>query len=423
MLILLPGAPSVATAAEADRLLGKGPTPSGDTGAGSMLLSTRVVDSLRLLAGSERVFHRVRRGETMLTLLRHFGLSKRARHFWVHSIQRNTSLKRLRAGKNVTLYFSKNNSTLSRKNRDRGLKAIEIELNADWVLAWKRNKQAVAFRKRLKPYKIETRIMSGALTASFHRDGVRLGLPPSVVSRFVELFAWDVNFSTDLRKGDSFRILYRRKYRERERRKGSSTILAAELVNRGHKHFAFYFKKAHGQGNYYDLDGKSLARVFLRFPVEFERISSNFSDRRFNPLLKVVRPHHGVDFAARPGTMVRAVGNGQVTYAGWQRGGYGRMIEIKHSSTYASRYAHLQRFARGIRRGARVKKGQIIGYVGSTGRSTGPHLHYEFYEDRRTVDPMKIELPATGKIEPKLRTGFEKARQHFLAKLAVTPHS
>jgi len=205
--------------------------------------------------------------------------------------------------------------------------------------------------------------------------------------------------------------------------KASFQILAAELINAGQKFFAIYFEKEKGKGGYYDLEGRSMARAFLRFPLEFISISSQFSHSRFHPILKVDRPHNGVDFAAKRGTPVRAVAEGKILYAGWRKGGYGRMIEIQHDSVYASRYAHLQGVALGMRRGVSVQKGQIIGYVGSSGRSTGAHLHFELYRDQEYVDFLKFEYPPEDKIEPALRRVFENAKQLFLTELASAPLS
>jgi murein DD-endopeptidase MepM/ murein hydrolase activator NlpD len=184
-----------------------------------------------------------------------------------------------------------------------------------------------------------------------------------------------------------------------------------------------YFEKEKGKGDYYDLDGRTLARAFLRFPLEFASITSGFTDSRIHPILKIDVPHHGVDFAAKRGTPVRSVGEGKIVFAGWRKGGYGRLIEIEHDPAYSSRYAHLQSVAKGIRNGAAVHKGQIVGYVGSTGLSTGPHLHFEIYQDHKYVDPLNFESPAEDQIESALLKVFENRKQLFTAELAATPAS
>ncbi len=370
----------------------------------------------------ERVTHRIRRGDTLGKLLKPFGLSKEEKQSWIRSIRKHYSPKRLRTGGEIYFFFSKNGSNQEGEEKAKHLKALELDLNEDWAFTWVRKNQGIVFRKRERPYKTEVRTSGGTITVSVYRNGIRSGLPPTVISQFVDIFAWDVNFRTDIKSGDSFKVLYNRRYR-----KGSKNetfhILAAALINREQKHFAFYFQKENGEGNYYDLEGRSLARSFLRYPVEFSRISSTFSHVRFHPILKVRRPHRGVDFVAKRGTPVRAVGNGRVAYVGWKNAGYGKFIEIRHGSMYRTYYAHLRGFARGIRRGAKVKKGQIIGYVGCTGRCTGPHLHFEFYKNRRYVNPLKIKLPPEDGIESALRNNFDTSTRLFLAKLIDSPRS
>jgi murein DD-endopeptidase MepM/ murein hydrolase activator NlpD len=199
-------------------------------------------------------------------------------------------------------------------------------------------------------------------------------------------------------------------------------ILAAELLNAGQKFTAIYFEKQKGQGNYYNAEGRSLARSFLRFPLEFTSITSLFTESRFHPILKTNLPHTGVDFAAPRGTPVRAVGDGVIAEAGWN-GGYGKAIDVKHDATYMSRYAHLDSFAEGIHPGVAVTKGQVIGFVGSTGRSTGPHLHFELYKDQQYVNPLSVDFPADESIEPSLQRVFENQKRTYMVELTSLPQS
>ncbi|MEE9143581.1 MAG: hypothetical protein V3U06_02285, partial [Candidatus Binatia bacterium] len=232
----------------------------------------------------ERVAHRVRRGDTFGKLLRRFGLSAEESHLWIRSIRKHFSPKRLHVGKSINLYFAQDNSNLPGENREKRrkkhLKTLEIELNPLWTLTWERNDQTIVYRKREIAYEVEVKTVIGTIHSSFHEDGIRAGLNRAVISKFVDIFAWDVNFDKDLIKGDSFKVHYRRKYRKEEKKKGEFHILAAEFNTGKQKHFAIYFEKEKGQGNYYNLRGKSLSRAFLRYPVEFSRISSTFSHRR-----------------------------------------------------------------------------------------------------------------------------------------------
>jgi murein DD-endopeptidase MepM/ murein hydrolase activator NlpD len=368
------------------------------------------------LGNLEQITHRISPGDTLARILKPYGLSENEMELWFRSIRKHYSTRRLRTGREVYLYFSKNGSNLAGKKKTRHLKALELELNGNGVLTWQRNGQGVVFRKRERPYEIEVKALAGTITKSLYESAVRLGIHPTVISQFVDIFAWDVNFHTDVRPGDSFKILYNRRYR-----KGSKNetfhILAAALINQEQKHFAFYIQNENGKGNYYDLEGRSLARSFLRYPVEFSRISSTFSHVRFHPILKVRRPHRGVDFAAKRGAPVRAVADGKIAYAGWKSGGYGRFIEIDHGSNLRTYYAHLRGIARGIGRGTKVKKGQTIGYVGCTGHCTGAHLHFEFYKNGKYTNPLKMMLPVREKIEPALQNIFENAKRLFLTEL------
>ena len=255
-------------------------------------------------------------------------------------------------------------------------------------------------------------ITEGSLYGSAKRAGVAV----AVISRMVDILGWDINFQQDLRSGDSYRVLYRRKYRPGSRASDQIRILAAEFVNQGRKYSAVYFEGEDGNGHYYNAGGRSVSRSFLRYPVEFRRISSRFSLSRFHPILRVRRPHYGVDFATRTGTPIRAVADGRTTWAGW-KGAYGRLVEISHGGGMKTRYAHLRRYGPGIRRGVSVKKGQTIGYVGCSGLCTGPHLHFEMWQDNRYVDPLRANIPVEQQLDPLLMKIFEDTRKLFFERL------
>jgi murein DD-endopeptidase MepM/ murein hydrolase activator NlpD len=257
---------------------------------------------------------------------------------------------------------------------------------------------------------------------SLFADGKKAGIHPALLSQLADIFTWDLDLEKEFSKGDSVKILYEQRSRKGQETKASLRILAAELINAGRKLTAIYFEKQKGQGNYYNLEGRSLARSFLRFPLEFTNITSHFAHSRFHPILKVDMPHTGVDFAAKRGTPVRAVGDGVITLADWN-GLYGKTVEIQHDSTYTTRYAHLERFADGVRSGTAITKGQIIGYVGSTGRATGPHLHFELYKDQQYIDPLSVDFPVEDLIEPTLQALFDNQKYILLVELSSAPQS
>ncbi len=233
--------------------------------------------------------------------------------------------------------------------------------------------------------------------------------------QLTDIFAWDIDFTTDLRRNDEFKIVVEGLYRNGEFRKYGD-ILSAEFVNDGENYFAYRYSHD-GKIDYFDADGKSLRKAFLKAPLSFRRISSGFSNRRFQPILKIWRPHHGLDYAAPSGTPVSASGDGTVLFAG-RRGGYGNLIMIAHRNGWKTYYGHLSRFARGIRRGARVSQGELIGYVGATGLATGPHLHYEMRVHNRPVNPLSVKIPHGESIPKRLMADFRRVRDGMAGQLA-----
>jgi murein DD-endopeptidase MepM/ murein hydrolase activator NlpD len=233
-----------------------------------------------------------------------------------------------------------------------------------------------------------------------------------------DVFAWDIDFTTALRKGDTFRMLVEGLYRDGEFKKYGN-ILAAEFVNDGVLYRAYRFE-IDGRADYYDTTGRSLRKAFLKAPLSFRRISSGFSKSRLHPVLKIRRAHNGTDYVAPKGTPVSAMANGQVLAAGHQ-GGYGKLVVLRHPNGYKTFYGHLSGFAKGVRKGASVTQGQLIGYVGSTGVSTGPHLHFEMRVNDRPVNPRKVEIPAGQPVPEALRASFNAARDGLAGQLAAAP--
>lgn len=370
----------------------------------------------------ELVSDRVRPGETLSDILNRHNVSNAESLLWARTMIRNTGSQALPAGKEAHLFFSK--SLL----RGRGsvthgqLKAVEIDQNDSITLTLEKGIRGIFVQRREKPYDVEFKTVSASIEDSLFEDGRKAGIHPALLSQLADLFTWDIDLEKDVRKGDNFKILYEQRSRKGQEAKTGLRILAAELNSAGQKYTAVYFERQKGIGGYYNQEGRSLARSFLRFPLEFSAITSHFTESRFHPILRTNLPHTGVDFAAQRGTPVRSVGDGIVAEAGWN-GGYGKAIDIKHDSTYSSRYAHLDSFAEGIQPGVSVTKGQIIGFVGSTGRSTGPHLHFELYKDQQYINPLSIEFPAEDQLDPTLHRLFENQMRAYMAELKSTPQS
>jgi murein DD-endopeptidase MepM/ murein hydrolase activator NlpD len=354
-------------------------------------------------------------------LLNEFSLSQAEKRLWTGSLKRTFGLKALPNGTEVHFYFSRPSAiTIRRSSPLLQLKAIELDYSDQLVLTWERGLTGILFQQREKPYDVEIKSASAAVEESLFEDGRKAGIHPTLLAQLADIFTSDIDIQKDIGKGDSFKIIYEERSRKGKEPKTLLRILAAELISAGEKLTAIYFEKQKGQGNYYNLDGKSFARSFLRFPLEFSTITSQFTESRFHPILKASLPHTGVDFAAQRGTPVRAVGDGIIAAAGWN-GSYGRAIDIQHDASYMSRYAHLDRLAAGIQNGAAVTKGQIIGYVGSTGRSTGPHLHFELYKDQQYINPLSVDFPAEETIEPDLQRVFDDKKDTYLTEFAFFP--
>jgi murein DD-endopeptidase MepM/ murein hydrolase activator NlpD len=306
---------------------------------------------------------------------------------------------------------------------DGAVRGMELRLDADHTLNMQRADGAWRGSVEQVPVTVDTVVLTGTVRSSLYAALVNSegsGIPTEERERVADLladrvFAWQIDFSRDLRQGDQFRVLYERMVRpDGTAREGR--VVAAQFSVNNRDYEAYAFRAPNGVEGYYDRSGESLRRAFLRAPLEFRRISSAFSRSRFHPVLRTNRPHHGIDYAAATGTPVRAVGDAVVRRAGWA-GGYGNLVELGHTRGYSTRYAHLHRFASGIRPGVRVKQGDIIGYVGSTGMSTAPHLHYEFHMDGRPVDPNTIRSITGDPVERRYREQYRQVVAGHIAAL------
>lgn len=244
---------------------------------------------------------------------------------------------------------------------------------------------------------------SAAIRSSLFAATDAVGIPDAIAMQLARVFATDIDFHTDLRKGDRFCVVYEMIYDSGEL-VAPGRIIAAEFVNGGRPYEAVLFRDDEGLDGYYSLDGTNRAKAFLRSPVEFSRVSSGFG-ARFHPIFNNWRAHTGVDFAAPRGTRVLATADGQVVSAG-MRSGYGNAVEIRHGSGITTLYGHLSAFAAGIRAGARVRQGEVVGYVGMTGYATGPHLHYEFKVAGIHQDPLRVALPKADPVPARLKSKF-----------------
>lgn len=243
---------------------------------------------------------------------------------------------------------------------------------------------------------IITAFRHAEIKSSLFLAGQAAGMEPSLIMELANIFGWDVDFALDIREGDSFSLVYQERFLDGEKL-DNGAILAAEFTNQGKTFRAVRYTNENGDSHFFTPEGDSMRKEFLRSPVDFARISSHFNLQRKHPVLHSIRAHKGTDYAAGTGTPIRATGDGKVIHAS-RKGGYGNAVILQHGQTYRTLYAHLSKFAKGVRAGARVRQGQIIGYVGSTGLATGPHLHYEFYVNGAVRNPVTVQLPKANAI-------------------------
>ena len=266
--------------------------------------------------------------------------------------------------------------------------------------------------------------IAGVVSSSLYQAVEALGEEVELANDFAEIFAWDIDFSRSVQPGDEFSILYERLFMVGE--DGAETyvrpgrILAGRYTNGLHEYRAVYFEQEEGRGGYYRPDGSSVKRQLLRAPLDYRRISSRFSRSRLHPILRVRRPHLGIDYAAASGTPVWAVADGTVISRGYS-GGLGHLVKVRHANGYVSYYGHLSRYPRGLRVGQRVQQKEVIGYVGSTGISTGPHLHYQLMKHGKSIDPGAVRTPAGEPIPTGAQQTFAQLRDELLRELEPTP--
>ena len=353
-----------------------------------------------------------------------------------------TLLERLGVADTTALAFLRNDATARRLFEGRGGRMVQVRYAEDGRLKSliarslaQRSEQLTTHFTRLTvsrnsqgawqsveetvPLQSQTRLASGTIRSSLFAASDEAGIPDSIAVQMAELFAADIDMHRELRRGDTFSVVYEALTADGEPipwAQGTGRVLAAEFINRGKSHQAAWFRDATGRGAYFDFNGQSMKRAFLASPMEFSRMTSGFA-MRFHPLLQKWRAHLGVDYAAPTGTPVRTVGDGLVEFAGWQNG-YGNVVQIKHNNERSTLYAHMSRID--VKKGQRIEQGQRIGAVGSTGWSTGPHLHFEFRVNGRHQDPLRIARASEAvAVAPAAKTEFAALARTLQAELDV----
>lgn len=317
-------------------------------------------------------------------------------------------LRNMRAGNNYTAFIS--NDSLSQ------LKHFVYEQNKTEYLVISFIGDSVCVRQDLKDVSVKRRMGEAVIKSSLWNAMVEADMSPALAMELSEVYAWTIDFF-GLQEGDKVKVIYDEQYVD-STRIGNGRIWGAIFNHGGKDNYAIPFNQD-GRISYWDEKGQSLRKSMLKAPLKYSRISSKFSNSRMHPVLRIRRPHHGVDYAAPAGTPVVAVGDGTVVFKGWQSGG-GNVIKIKHNTQYTTDYLHLRGFAQGIATGKRVSQGQVIGYVGSTGVSTGPHLDYRVWRNGTPIDPLKMVAEPAEPISKENMARFEFVRDRIMAELAGT---
>ncbi len=345
----------------------------------------------------------IRSGDTLSGIFDRVGLSQQELYRLLQQKEARERLRSIRPGKKLSF-------ELGEENR---LQRLSYLIDPTQTFEVRRDGDGFRTATIQHPLERRTRFASGVIDSSLFLAAQRAGLSDKTTMEMADIFGWDIDFALDIRAGDRFSVLYEELYRDGEKVRDGD-ILAAEFSNRGKTYVAVRYTTPDGRSGYYSPDGMQMRKPFLRTPVKFTRISSRFG-KRFHPILNRMRNHKGVDYAAPTGTPIRATADGKVLFKG-RKGGYGRTVILQHGKRYSTLYAHMSRYGK-IRTGQRVRQGQIIGYVGQSGRATGPHLHYEFRINGVHRNPLTVRLPKSLPIEKRYLEDFRARTEKVLALL------
>lgn len=349
--------------------------------------------------------HKVKRNESLYLILDKYDFTNQEIYNITKAAQEIVDVRSFKPGQRYRTYASKDNrDKLSRLVWQPSLENYVVFDLSDSLQIYKSQKQIT----------VQARTASATIENSLYETMLDENLSPLLAYRLSDIFAWEIDFFS-LRDGDAFKVIYEEKYLD-DSFYSIGEVLAVEFYHRGDMYYAYKFEEGDVSG-YYDEEGNSVQKALLKAPFKYgQRISSGFSHNRFHPVLKRRIPHYGVDYAAPHGTPVLAVGDGTITESQY-RGASGNIVKIRHNATYETAYLHLSGFARGIRRGAKVNQGQVIGYVGRTGRVTGTHLDYRIYINDRPVNPLTVDLPASESVPDSLVTSFMEVQGSYQKQL------
>ncbi len=347
----------------------------------------------------------VRPGDSLARIFQRAAIPPRELAAVLESGPAATGLKRIYPGHRLVFDVASDNRLLRLTYLPSRLESVVFDRDGDQFVSQAHKREP----ERVAAYRTAT------IDHSLFVAGTKIGLNDDITIRLAQIFQWDIDFVLDIRKGDSFHLVFEELYLEDEFI-GFGEILAAEFVNRGKHYRAVRYTDVSGRPDYFNPNGDSMRKAFLRAPVDFTRISSNFNMRRVHPLHKRTMPHRGIDYAAPTGTPILAAGDGRIQLA-TRNASSGNFVVIQHGEQFQTKYLHMSKFGPGIKGGARVRQGQTIGYVGATGWATGPHLHYEFLVNGVHKNPRTVALPKANPVPKGERRRFDQAAAPLLAML------
>ena len=360
----------------------------------------------------ERIDKTVARGESFGNILLAHGVNYPVIHKIATTYKDVFDVRYLRSGKPYTLLCEKGDSTEVARYMVYQPNAVDY-----YVFDLCDSAKIIPGAKEVT---IRQKVISGRISSSLYETVVGNGGSPALVMELATIYAWTIDFFR-IKKGDYFKVIYEEKYVDDTVNVGMGRVIAADFNHGDRSFYSFWYEDTADQyRDYFDEEGQTLRKAFLKAPLNYSRISSRYSPRRYHPVLKRYKAHLGTDYAAPRGTPIMATADGEVIVAGYT-GGNGNYVKIRHNSTYTSQYLHMSRFARGITKGKIVKQGDVIGYVGSTGLATGPHVCYRFWVNGKQVDPYQQDLPDAEPIKEEYRVDYEKEMLHLKALLDDLP--
>jgi murein DD-endopeptidase MepM/ murein hydrolase activator NlpD len=351
------------------------------------------------ISNEEIVKYEIKSGDTLSTVLGLQGITEDANQI-IDASKGVYDFTKIKAGQILKFVFV-----------EKAFASMEYAVTDNKVITVEKTDNGFEATENDIKYDINPTTVAGSINSSLFEDASAVGLQDKTIMELADVFGWDIDFTADIRQGDSFKVIYEQRSLNGEAAKPGK-ILGAWFENQGQKYWAILYKDSSGKEKYYDLDGNSVARQFLKSSLDYKYISTQYTNQRVNPVTKKLDTHKAIDFAAPSGTPVVAAADGTVVYADW-KGGYGIDVEIQHENSYKTLNAHLSKIAKGIKNGVTVEQGQIIGYVGSTGQSTGPHLHFAMYKGGTPINPLTAELPKGEPVRESERIDYSKTRDQM----------